>query len=87
MFFITGKCIANYSCVTCRVTHSNQVCCQLLAVLHVAGKCVVDQTEKGWFMQYVDRDPEAIRKQEAAQRKEKMDLDDEEKAARLDCYY
>ena len=53
-------------------------------MLHVAGKCVVDQTEKGWFMQYVDRDPEAIRKQEAAQRKEKMDLDDEEKAARFD---
>ena len=43
----------------------------------------MDQTEKGWFMQYVDRDPEAIRKQEAAQRKEKMDLDDEEKAARF----
>jgi len=49
----------------------------------VAGKAMVDQTEKGWFIQYIDRDPEAIRKQEAAQRKEKMDLDDEEKAARF----
>ncbi|KAK2192597.1 hypothetical protein NP493_26g05047 [Ridgeia piscesae] len=47
------------------------------------GKAMVDQTEKGWFIQYIDRDPEAIRKQEAAQRKEKMDLDDEEKAARF----
>ncbi|KAI0207188.1 DNA/RNA-binding protein KIN17 [Lamellibrachia satsuma] len=47
------------------------------------GKAVVDQTEKGWFIQYIDRDPEAIRKQEAAHRKEKMDLDDEEKAARF----
>ena len=44
---------------------------------------MVDQTEKGWFIQYIDRDPEAIRKQEAAHRKEKMDLDDEEKAARF----
>lgn len=24
------------------------------------GKCVVDETEKGWFVSYIDRDPEAI---------------------------
>jgi len=23
-------------------------------------KCVVDETEKGWFVTYIDRDPEAI---------------------------
>lgn len=41
----------------------------------------MDQTEKGWFVAYIDRDPETIRRQEALQKKEKMDLDDEEKTA------
>jgi len=47
------------------------------------GHCVVDETEKGWFIQYVDRDPETIRRQDALQKKEKMDLDDEERRARF----
>jgi len=47
------------------------------------GHCVVDETEKGWFIQYVDRDPETIRRQEALQKKEKMDLDDEKRRARF----
>jgi len=47
------------------------------------GHCVVDETEKGWFIQYVDRDPETIRRQEAVQKKEKMDMDDEERRARF----
>ena len=38
------------------------------------GHCVVDETEKGWFIQYVDRDPETIRRQDALQKKEKMDM-------------
>lgn len=24
------------------------------------GKCVVDETEKGWFVSYIDRDPDTI---------------------------
>ncbi|XP_013381345.1 DNA/RNA-binding protein KIN17 [Lingula anatina] len=47
------------------------------------GSCVVDETEKGWFVQYIDRDPETIRRQEALKSKEKMELDDEEKVARF----
>ncbi|XP_046389516.1 DNA/RNA-binding protein KIN17 isoform X2 [Ischnura elegans] len=43
------------------------------------GKCVVDETEKGWYVQYIDRDPETIALQEALAKKEKMDKDDEEK--------
>nr|KAG5697469.1 hypothetical protein BaRGS_029360 [Batillaria attramentaria] len=46
-------------------------------------KCVVDYTEKGWFVQYIDRDPETIRKQEASRAKEKMDMDDEERTAQF----
>uniref|UniRef100_K1Q7R8 DNA/RNA-binding protein KIN17 n=1 Tax=Magallana gigas TaxID=29159 RepID=K1Q7R8_MAGGI len=47
------------------------------------GKCVVDYTEKGWFVQYIDRDPETIKKQEQTKAKEKMDMDDEERTASL----
>ena len=39
-------------------------------------KCNVDNTEKGWFIQYIDRDPETIKKQEQVKAKEKMDMDD-----------
>ncbi|KAI8781936.1 DNA/RNA-binding protein KIN17 [Biomphalaria glabrata] len=47
------------------------------------GKCVVDYTEKGWFITYIDRDPETIRRQEAVKAKEKMDADDDEKIAKF----
>ncbi|XP_050413490.1 DNA/RNA-binding protein KIN17 [Patella vulgata] len=47
------------------------------------GKCVVDLTEKGWFISYIDRDPETIKKQEAIKAKEKIDLDDEERTSKF----
>ncbi|KAG1655166.1 DNA/RNA-binding protein KIN17 [Nymphon striatum] len=47
------------------------------------GICTVDQTEKGWFMTYIDRDPETIQRQESIAKKEKMDLDDEERTAKF----
>uniref|UniRef100_A0A146L1N4 DNA/RNA-binding protein KIN17 n=1 Tax=Lygus hesperus TaxID=30085 RepID=A0A146L1N4_LYGHE len=43
------------------------------------GKCVVDETEKGWFVTYIDRDPETIRLQEAIAKKEKLEKDDNER--------
>lgn len=43
------------------------------------GKAVVDETEKGWYIQWVDRDPRLLAMQEAAARREKADLDDVEK--------
>ncbi|PNF22193.1 DNA/RNA-binding protein KIN17 [Cryptotermes secundus] len=43
------------------------------------GKCKVDETEKGWHVQYIDHDPETIAMQEALGRKEKLDRDDQEK--------
>lgn len=43
------------------------------------GKCVVDETEKGWFVTYIDRDPATIAFQEAMAKKEKMDRDDQER--------
>ncbi|XP_021344447.1 DNA/RNA-binding protein KIN17-like, partial [Mizuhopecten yessoensis] len=46
-------------------------------------KCVVDETEKGWFVAYIDRNPEAIRRQEQVKAKEKMDLTDEERTSKF----
>ena len=43
----------------------------------------MDNTEKGWFVQYIDRDPETIKKQEAIKAKEKMEMDDEERTAKF----
>jgi len=43
------------------------------------GKVIADETEKGWFITYIDRDPETIEKQEALAKKQKMDRDDQER--------
>lgn len=47
------------------------------------GFCKVDETPKGWYVQYIDRDPETIRRQEELERKKKQDLDDEERSAKF----
>lgn len=47
------------------------------------GHCVVDETEKGWFVQYIDRDPETLKRMEQIKAKEKMELDDEERSAKF----
>ncbi|CAM9367098.1 unnamed protein product [Discosporangium mesarthrocarpum] len=66
-------------------THMNSTQWETLTsfVLYLgkSGKCVVDETEKGWYIQWVDRDPRLLARQEAAARREKSDLDDEEMQA------
>ena len=47
------------------------------------GICEVDQTEKGYYIKYIDRDPIALWKKEAKEKMEKAELDDEERAARF----
>ncbi|XP_015238028.1 PREDICTED: DNA/RNA-binding protein KIN17 [Cyprinodon variegatus] len=47
------------------------------------GLCKVDETPKGWYIQYIDRDPETIRRQEEQARKKKQEMDDEERSARF----
>lgn len=44
-----------------------------------AGSVVADETEKGWYIQWIDRDPRLLAMQEAAARRQKEELDDEEK--------
>lgn len=47
------------------------------------GKVVADETEKGWFITYIDRDPETIARQEAVLKKQKMDKDDIERVSQF----
>lgn len=47
------------------------------------GACHVEQTEKGWFITYIDRDPEAMRRQEEIQKKQKLEVDDRERQKRF----
>lgn len=46
------------------------------------GMCKVDETERGWYIAYIDRDPATIEKQEKLKKKEKLDTDDAERTAR-----
>ncbi|XP_055310142.1 DNA/RNA-binding protein KIN17 [Sitodiplosis mosellana] len=43
------------------------------------GVCTVDETEKGWFVTYIDRSPEVLERQAKAARKEKQEKDDEDR--------
>jgi DNA/RNA-binding protein KIN17 len=43
------------------------------------GHCIIDQTEKGWFVTYIDRDPEALRRQEEIEKKRKLEIDDQQR--------
>lgn len=43
------------------------------------GKCVVDETEKGWFITWIDNDPDTLAAKEKKAKKIKMDKDDEER--------
>jgi len=47
------------------------------------GKCKVDHTEKGWFIQYIDRGPDTIQAEIEKAKKEKMETTDEEKQAKF----
>ncbi|OQR70080.1 DNA/RNA-binding protein KIN17-like, partial [Tropilaelaps mercedesae] len=43
------------------------------------GICAVDETEKGWFVAYIDRTSEAILAEERRSKKAKLDRDDEKR--------
>ena len=47
------------------------------------GVAHVDETEKGWFITWIDNSPKALAKSEANQKKERGDIDDETRQRRL----
>ena len=44
--------------------------------------CIVEETEQGWFVQYIDRDPRAMARQALSQKTKKAEMDDEERTRR-----
>ncbi|VEN48730.1 unnamed protein product [Callosobruchus maculatus] len=47
--------------------------------LGATAQCIVDETEKGWYITYIDRSPETVANEERKKKKIKMDKNDEEK--------
>ena len=47
------------------------------------GKATVDETEKGWFIQYIDRDPRMLAKQSALDQRKVVEYDQEERTQRM----
>ncbi|KAF9432806.1 hypothetical protein BGZ76_010297 [Entomortierella beljakovae] len=47
------------------------------------GLATVDETPKGWFIQWVDNSPKTLARQEAIAKKERMEMDDEQREQRL----
>ena len=43
----------------------------------------MDETEKGWFIQYIDKDPKLIAKQAQAEQRQRSEIDEEERIQRL----
>lgn len=48
-----------------------------------SGICKVDETEKGWFIAWIDSSPKALAKQEAAMKKERSTTSDEQRERML----
>ncbi|KAF8945618.1 hypothetical protein BGZ46_005987, partial [Entomortierella lignicola] len=47
------------------------------------GLAVVDETPKGWFIQWIDNSPKTLARQEAIAKKERMEMDDEQREQKL----
>ncbi|KAJ0548885.1 putative KIN17-like protein [Helianthus annuus] len=55
---------------------------EFVKYLGKTGKCKVDETPKGWFITYIDRDSETIFKERLKNKRAKADIVDEEKQER-----
>ena len=53
--------------------HMNSTCWTTLSdfvqYLGKAGRCLVEETDRGWYIQFIDRDPALMQRQEAYQRR------------------
>lgn len=50
---------------------------------HWIGLCEIEETEKGWYITLIDKDPDSVRREMESEKKEKMDLDDEQRRQQL----
>lgn len=62
------------TCTCVYVMHVTYNCCRQCVIrlinhwynfflIYASGHCKVDETEEGWFIAYIDRDPETIERQ------------------------
>ncbi|RKP06528.1 domain of Kin17 curved DNA-binding protein-domain-containing protein, partial [Thamnocephalis sphaerospora] len=56
---------------------------EFVAHLGREGIATVDETPKGWFIQWIDNSPRALARQAAIQKKERSSVDDEQREKRL----
>lgn len=56
---------------------------EFVKYLGAQGECIVEDTPKGWFITYIDRDPDTIRRQEEIAAMEKHQYDEEERQLRV----
>jgi DNA/RNA-binding protein KIN17 len=47
------------------------------------GKCIVDETEKGWYIQYIDRDPQTLMKQQQREERKQLEVNEDEIQKRM----
>ena len=47
------------------------------------GLAIVDETPKGWFLTWIDNSPKTLARQEAIAKKERMEMDDEQREQKL----
>eukprot|EP00727_Mastigamoeba_balamuthi_P004119 m51a1_g13704 hypothetical protein (535) ;mRNA; r:74027-76299 len=48
-----------------------------------SGQCIVEDTPKGWYISYIEKDADILRRQASIAAKESMDLGDEDRTQRL----
>ncbi|TPX36390.1 hypothetical protein SeMB42_g07098 [Synchytrium endobioticum] len=56
---------------------------QFLQYLGREGICEVDETEKGWFIKWIDRSPETLARQEAIRAKERSERSDADREQKM----
>ena len=47
------------------------------------GLCEIEQTERGWYVTLIDKDPDSVKREMDSEKKQKMDLDDEQRRQKL----
>ena len=66
--------VLSFSCAAFKPDHLHSHAPPLrVQYLGRKGRCVVDETEKGWYIQWIDRDPAAIARQEQLAQKKQSD--------------
>ncbi|KAL1518278.1 hypothetical protein ABEB36_001922 [Hypothenemus hampei] len=51
--------------------------------LGATGQAVIDETERGWYITYIDRSPETVEREKKKKKKEKMEKNDEERTMEM----